>query len=471
MITMIFLQIDKQRDEGYLYQQIYKQIKQIILKRKLRKNDKLPSKRTLANQLQVSINTISLAYEQLLAEGYIYAIERSGYYVEDIASFTNESDIKAELPDDLKEVTIDRRNLLSLSHMTTDVTLFPFHEWKRCQQVAIDLHREELAHIPHFQGPYLVRESICKLTNLTRGVNSYPEQVVISTGTQPLIQQIIQLKPNLKVAIENPGYARLYLHLKQMGIQVEPISLDEKGIDIDELEKSDANVVIVTPSHQFPTGKIMPISRRIELLNWAATKDNRYIIEDDYDSEFKYETDQIPSLQSLDRNQRVIYIGTFSKSMLTSLRISYAILPIPLLRQYRERYCHIIPYNNTLTALTMHNFIESGAYTRHVKRMTHIYEEKRQLLIDELTTRFGDSISIDNIPAGLHFVAHFNTERTYEEVEASAKEEKLEVYSLKRFTLKELQEQKGVITLVIGFAAIQKEHIKEAVNKLYKILY
>lgn len=468
---MILLQIDKQRDEGYLYQQIYKQIKEIILKRKLRKNDKLPSKRALAKQLQVSINTISLAYEQLLAEGYIYAIERSGYYVEDITAFANEEKLKTELPEDLKEVPFDRRDWLSLSHMATDVSRFPFQEWKRCQQVAIDLHREELAHIPHFQGPYLVRESICKLTNLTRAVSSFPEQVVISTGTQPLIEQLIKLKPHVKVAIENPGYARLYLHLKQMGIDVEPIPLDEKGIDIDALEKSGANVVIVTPSHQFPMGTIMPISRRIELLNWAAAKPDRYIIEDDYDSEFKYETDQIPSLQSLDRNQRVIYIGTFSKSMLTSLRISYAILPIPLLRKYRERYCHVIPFNNTLTALTLHYFIESGAYARHVKRMNHVYEEKRQLLIDALQQQFGRFVTIENIPAGLHFVAHFKTNATYEEVEAKAKAAKIEVYTIRRFSLKELPQKKGEITLVIGFAAIQKEQIERAVRKLYTVLY
>src|SRR5699024_6767355 len=159
-------------------------------------------------------------------------------------------------------------------------------------------HQKDLAHISHHQGPYIVRETIAKLVQLTRGVRCTPEQIVISSGTQPLIEQIIEMMQTTKeqtIAMENPGYARLYRHIKQTGANIKPIQLDEHGVDMNHLYKVNPDMVIVTPSHQFPMGMIMLISRRIELLNWTNEKAGRYIIEDDYDSEFKYETDQMPS--------------------------------------------------------------------------------------------------------------------------------------------------------------------------------
>ncbi len=472
--TLLFMTIDKNRQKGYLYRQIYTDLKNSILDGKLSEHDKLPSKRDLASQLNVSVNTISSAYEQLIAEGYIYAKERSGYYVEKISYFDKGKPTKIPFPDDLKECTLEKNDWLSLSHMATNVNLFPFKDWEKSQQQAIEMHSNELAHITHQQGPYLVRQTISKIINLTRGVACEPEQVVISVGTQPLIEQLIQMQQmnkTVQIAVEDPGYARIHRHLNQIGAHVIPVPLDSKSIDIEKLTKLHADMVLVTPSHQFPMGKIMPISRRLQLLNWATQQSDRYIIEDDYDSEFKYETDQIPSLQSLDRHQRVIYMGTFSKSMLTGLRISYMVLPIPLLRKYRKRYNHLIPYNNTLNLYTLHYFIESGAYARHIKRMNHHYEIKRQLMIKTLKHYFNHSIHIEDIPAGLHFIAHFKTKKSYEEVEEAAEKEKLEVYSLRRFMLKQQTHNQKEVILVIGFAAIAEEKIDEAIKRLYRAIH
>lgn len=213
----------------------------------------------------------------------------------------------------------------------------------------------------------------------------------------------------------------------------------------------------------------MPISRRIELLNWSISSHDRYIIEDDYDSEFKYETDHIPSLQSLDRNQRVIYTGTFSKTMFPGLRISYMVLPPNLLREHREYYADLIQSSNTLSLFTMHYFIESGEYIRHVKRMNHQYEIKRKTLIKELQHRFKHKVSIENVPAGLHFLAHFKTQLDYGEIEKRAIKENLEIYTMRRFMLKHSIIEENRISLVLGFANIQEEKIKEAVNRLYLI--
>jgi GntR family transcriptional regulator / MocR family aminotransferase len=468
----MFLTINKQTDSNYIYKQIYEGIKENILNRKIKPNEKLPSKRILADQLNVSVNSVSNAYEQLLAEGYIYTIERKGYYVENITQFIEKEDLnKNELPDDLKENLVNREGLLSLSHMTSDISIFPFKEWMKCQQHAIQQFKEELSEIDHFQGPHIVRKSICRMLALSRGVNCEPEQIIIGAGTQLLVRNLMAMQnQNTVVVMENPGYARNYNLLKSMNFKVSPVSLDEQGINIEEIETSKANFVFVTPSHQFPTGKIMPISRRIELLNWAAESNDRYIVEDDYDSEFKYETDNIPSLQSLDRNHRVIYIGTFSKTMLPGMRVSYMVLPPQLLREYRKHYRDLMQFSNSLVLYTLHFFIEGGEYTKHLKKMNHQYESRRKTLIKHLQIRFGEEIIIEDVPAGLHFLARFHSEKDYQEIEERAKQLKLEVYSMRRFMLTNntLQDE-NLIELILGFANISEETVPEAVDRLYRI--
>jgi GntR family transcriptional regulator / MocR family aminotransferase len=447
-------------------------IKDNILKGKLKANEKLPSKRSLAEQLNVSINSVSFGYEQLLAEGYIYAIERKGYFVENINQFIEEDKFfKDKLADDLKEEPSNREGWLSLSHMASDISLFPFKEWMKCQEVAIESYKRELSEIAYSQGPYVVRETICRMIALTRGVNCEPEQIVIGAGTQLLVGQLMELQSeDSVVAVENPGYARFYELLKKMNFAVHPVSLDDQGIEMAEIESANANIVFVTPSHQFPTGKIMPISRRIELLNWAVQNDNRYIVEDDYDSEFKYETDNIPSLQSLDRNHRVIYMGTFSKTVLPGLRISYMVLPPDLLREYRKHYANSMQYSNTLMLFTLHFFIESGEYARHVKRMNHQYETRRKLLITELQHRFQEKVQIEDVSAGLHFLAHFTTKKSYQEIEKRAAQLKLEIYSMRRFMLKKNAWTEKRLSLLLGFANLKEENIAAAVERLYSVI-
>src|SRR5699024_4009140 len=380
--------------------------------------------------------------------------ERSGYYIEDITQFVDQHIKHVSFPEHLKEKNKGKEDWLSLSHMTADISLFPFKDWLKSEKEAINNHSKELAEIGHPQGPYLVRETIARLIGLNRGVTCKPEQIVISAGTQPLMQQLMSTQPNdTTVAMESPGYSRMYSLLsKQLQLPVDFISLDNNGININEVEQSNADFIFVTPSHHFPTGKIMPISRRIELLNWTIKKDNRYIIEDDYDSEFKYQTDNIPSLQSLDQHQRVIYFGTFSKSLLPTFRISYMVLPPQLLEKYREKYADLIHYNNALVLYTIHYFIQSGAYDSHNKRMHNQYELKRTILIQELTNKFDDNIIIKDIPAGLHFVAKFNTIKSYTEIEELANELNLEIYTMKRFSLKNEDNNSDKIELVIGFA-------------------
>ncbi len=465
--------IDKHDEQKFLYEQVYEKLKQAILSRKITEHKRLPAKRQLANELNISLNTVTYAYEQLIAEGYIYAVERSGYYVEEIPILFQEDNIVDKLDESLREIKEDRETYLySLSHMSSNAALFPFSEWRKCEQSAFHHHAWELSRITHQQGVYSVRKSIAEMIRLSREVVCEPEQIILGVGTQPLIEQLLHLlredKP-ITLAVENPGYTRFYNQLNHLDINIRPVSLNQKGLSIQELESVKANIAFVTPSHQFPTGIIMPVSRRIELLNWAIKEKNRYIIEDDYDSEFKYETDYIPSLHSLDENESVIYMGSFSKCLLTSLRISYMVLPNDLLKKYKERYNHLIPANNTLTLLTLMYFIETGAYTRHIKRMTNYYAKVRSKLINNLNEKFGTKISIVDIPAGLHFIAHFKTEKSYEEIERLARVKRIEIYTLKRFMVFPLAEPRHM-TIIIGFA-ILNNHIEETVDKLYEVIY
>lgn len=470
---MIFIKINRNDTKKYIYQQIYHQIKEAILAKKLLPDEKLPSKRMLAKDLDVSVNSVSNAYEQLLAEGYIYTFERKGYYVEAIKHFISPKELtmQAHFPEDLKEKeTVDREGWLSLSHMTADISMFPFKEWMKCEKMAIQYHEQELSNISHHQGPYLVRKTIARLIAVSRGVDCEPEQVIIGPGTQPLIRQIMDMQPKgTKAAIENPGYFRLYQQLKDMSISLIP--LDEKGVDIKKVEEINPNFLFITPSHQFPTGTIMPISRRLELLNWAVNHERAFIVEDDYDSEFKYGTDNIPSLQSLDRHQRVIYTGTFSKTIMPGLRVSYLVLPPGLLREYNQHYSNWIQGSNSLSLFTLHYFIETGEYSKYVKRMNSHYERKRELLVQELSRQFKRNITIQNIQAGLHFLAEFKTIQTYEEIKERARQKKLEIYPLTRFILEKQPSDKGKIVLILGFASIHPKEIPEAVRRLHEIIY
>ncbi|MFT8390051.1 MAG: PLP-dependent aminotransferase family protein [Sporolactobacillus sp.] len=465
--------IELTKPTDYKYQQIYKNLKREILMRHYLPNQKLPSKRELSQSLNVSINSINAAYQQLLAEGYIYAIERKGFFVEKLDAFPLTAQQPDSISPDLKEPFMSMQNWLSFSHMSIDRKLFPFESWLKCEHKALKLQQNTLdddsSRYP--QGIHSVRESIARLLSITRGVKCFPEQIILGSGTQVLIQMLAGLFPLKSLfALEDPGYMRIFRLLQTLGRPLEVVRVDKKGISIDGLRAINPSVVYVTPSHQFPTGIIMPVSRRIQLLNWASEQEYRYIIEDDYDSEFKYQTDAIPCLQGLDSYKRVIYLGTFSKSLLPGFRISYMILPEPLLRQARSTYPFLMQTCNALAQITLRQFIDSGCYHKHIKSMRQVYETRRSLLIAELRLRFGRSITIYGISAGLHFLAEFRTSRTMATILRRAAEERLELYSIERCVLKE-NYFTHYPTFIIGFANLEVASIKDAVERLHKAIY
>lgn len=470
MLSLIHL--SNQKDD-YIYRQIYKQIKIEILLNHFLPNEKLPSKRELAESLHVSINSVNGAYQQLLAEGYIYSVERSGFFVEKLEKVPTSFSTLKPLNPNLAERSETKKDWISFSHMSADRSVFPFDGWLNCEHKALKSKRTELnddsSRYP--QGIYSVRCTISRLLSITRGVKCYPEQIVIGAGTQILIQILCHLFPEgSKYAMEEPGYSRIYQLLKLQHADITSIELDRKGIAMSEIIKQDPNILYITPSHQFPTGIVMPISRRIQLLNWSSQAKNRYIIEDDYDSEFKYQSDAIPSIQGMDTFDKVIYMGTFSKSLLPGLRISYMVLPQHLLQSFRESEGFLMQTCNVLAQLALQEFIDSGEYQKHIKRMKQIYSERQTRLIKELDRRFGKNIAIHGANAGLHFMCTFKTERSIEDILNQAEQEKLELYSIKRCYLTHDRPPKKPV-FILGFANLPLEKIEDGVDRLYRSVF
>lgn len=458
----------QQDTEKYIYRQLYNRLKDDILAFKYESHEKIPSKRDMAKHLNVSVNSVKSAYEQLLAEGYIYTKERKGYFIEPLDKLIVDPDAQISLEgyEHTTRTTFD----YSFYHMSTDISEFPVDTWAKLTKRVFQDYDYYLSTIPHVKGPIELRQSIAKLVSYQRGIQCHPEQIVIGSGTNTLLMQLIQLlERNVTIAVENPGYSRFRTLLNQTNTSTTAIELDHKGISIDQLKQVQPNAVIVTPSHQFPMGTIMPVSRRIDLLNWAS-QTHSYVIEDDYDSEFKYETDNIPSLFSFDKNDSVIYLGTFSKTLMPGLRMSYMILPSKLIKQFELQNDNMIPDFSMLNALTLNLMIKEGHYEKYIKKMHQLYGKRRSLLIEHLENVFKDDIQIKDTRAGLHFIIEVVSPYKYTEIETRAKAQKLELYTIKRFSVKTFQKNEAVKILIIGFSKIEQSQIPEAVKRLKQVL-
>ena len=320
--------------ETPLYQQLYLYIKKQIKNNILKTDDKLPSKRSLSNHLGISINTITNAYEMLIDEGYLYRVFIDG---EIKTSFV--SDI-----DNLVSIDFDKNSLLlredikqkykyNLKYNNIDTSNFPLYNWKKSTLNVID--NNEWLESRDSKGLLSLRKCICKYLYNSRNVVTSPDNIIISSGLEYLFQILFYVLLDDSIyGIENPGFKMFKQIFDNNNLKFNLIDIDKKGISIKDINKSDSNIICVTPSHQFPTGVIMPIDRRVQLLNWVNKKSTRFIIEDDYDSEFKYYGKPIPALKSLDKSERVIYLGNFSKSLTPTLRVSYMVLPDDLMNIY-----------------------------------------------------------------------------------------------------------------------------------------
>ena len=476
------------RGDLSLYEYLYRCIRHDIAHGKVEPGQKLPSKRALAKQLGVSLITIEAAYDQLVAEGYIRSRERCGYYACDLApaakieepgsaqhrtettiaparrerdnhaaGLNNQqllSQEKGRLEDSpghrptvnpdtqpagptaphAQNIPSDAPLLADFTHSTLATTMLPYSAWaKAVRQTLSDESAASLAEAASAAGSPELRSAIADHLRQYRGMDVSPDQVVIGAGSQTLYQLLVQLLGRTRrYAVEDPGYPLLTRMYEQQDAQVAHIGLDDSGIDIDALETSDASVAHIMPSHQFPTGIVTTAARRRELLNWAREGD-RYLIEDDYDSEFRMAGRPIPSLFGIDAAERVLYLNSFAKSLGAAFRMAYLVLPPQLAQRFRKQLGFYANTVSPLDQLALARFIEQGHYDRHVNRLRTHARKTQDALVNALHKAFGGRIAFTGLNDGLHFIMQLESERDECELAAAAEAAGIRIAPLSSF--------------------------------------
>lgn len=448
-----------------LYEQIYQFIKEEIKNGRITSKTKLPSTRALSEHLEVSRSTIDMAYSQLVSEGYIESKPYRGYFVSEISllyDIKNKSDYEV-----YKEKSEKEEDLIDFSPRGIDLENFPFNSWRKISRGLLSADNKNLFDNCDIQGEWALRETICTYLYEARGVHSRPDNIILGAGNEILLMMLNRLfGEKCCIAMENPTYISAYNVFKQNGNTVIPISMDKSGISISELRECEAKIAYVMPSHQFPTGIVMPIRRRIELLEWTNEDDERYIIEDDYDSEFRYQGKPIPALQGLDTKGKVIYLGTFSKSIAPSIRMSYMVLPDELLYILRNSKMFYSQTVSKMDQMIVNEFIKDGYFERHLNKMRSIYRAKHDLIIT-LLKEYKDKVTIYGENSGLHIMIKVNNSMTEEKLITKAKEAGVSVYGLSDYYIERKTNIKS--TLLVGFAKLSMEEIEEGIKKLVKV--
>ena len=476
------------RGDLALYEYLYRCIRHDIAHGKVKPGQKLPSKRTLAKQLGVSLITIEAAYDQLVAEGYIRSRERCGYYACDLApaakieeqgnaqhrteagnaAARHERDNHAANPNGLQPfprekghlegltalpsdadftLTIDGATapcpqntpsdaplLADFTHSTLATTMLPYSAWaKAVRRTLSDESAASLAEAASAAGSPELRSAIADHLRQYRGMDVSPDQVVIGAGSQTLYQLLVQLVGRTRrYAVEDPGYPLLTRMYEQQDAQVAHIGLDDSGIDVNALEASGASVAHIMPSHQFPTGIVTTAARRRELLNWAREGD-RYLIEDDYDSEFRMAGRPIPSLFSIDAAERVLYLNSFAKSLGAAFRMAYLVLPPQLAQRFRKQLGFYANTVSPLDQLALARFIKQGHYDRHVNRLRTHARKTQDALVNALHEAFGDRIAFAGLNDGLHFTMQLESEHDERELATAAEAAGIRIAPLSSF--------------------------------------
>ncbi|MBF1307382.1 MAG: PLP-dependent aminotransferase family protein [Parvimonas micra] len=436
-------------NNGILYMQIYEYFKNEIINGTYKANTKLPSKRNLAKEYKISLNTVDNAYSKLLEEGFIYSKERQGFFVSDVGELYVLDSKPIHITKEEENIEYD----FSYSGVSEE---FPYKIFKKISSNIFD--NKDILEKVDYQGYLPLRTQISEYLDKSRGFKAEPSQIVISSGSEYLFQIIFKLISG-KFGIEDPGYNMLSNIMDTNDINYEFIPVDKNGMDLTKLKKSKSDFCVITPAHQFPTGVIMNMQRRVELLNMKKIK---YVIEDDYDSEFKYSKRPVPALKSIDVNDKVIYIGSFSKSISPSFRVSFMVLPFDLVEKYNKIFKFFICPVSIMVQKMLTTFIEIGEFEKHLNRMRKIYSKKRQLLIDMLSER--KDITIRGADAGLHVVLEYPKNYSEEYIVKKAKEKKIKVYGLSSYGTK-----REIPSILLGFATLSEEKLKEGVKLFLEI--
>lgn len=462
MLTYVF-----EKTDVPLYEQVYRYIKEDIVNGNLKPGEKLPSKRAFAHNHGISTITIQNAYDQLTSEGYIYTLPRKGYYVADVGEMAAVSR-KGNISLDIKMPLQPPQYETDLSSNKINPDNFPFSVWARLSRRILSEKSREFMEVSPTGGIYELREAIAEHLKSFRGMLVDPDQIIIGAGTEYLYGLLVQLLGNGKeYCIENPGYKKLVKIYGQYQIKCRYASMDEKGITVEELRRCGADIAHICPNHHFPTGITMPASRRYEVLAWANEQKGRYIIEDDYDSEFRTNGRPIPTLFSIDACEKVIYMNTFSKSLTPTIRISYMILPVHLANQFYRRLSFYSCTVSNLEQYTLASFIKMGYFEKHINRMRLYYSRQRRKLLEALeASSLMEICRIRENESGLHFLIQLDTPLSPEQAEHRLQKEGIRLQALSDFYLTAGDE--GKCEFIISYSDIDVNCAGAAFERIYE---
>lgn len=487
-----FIQLDFENRSAPLYRQIYEAIRAAILSGELVAETRLPATRLLAENLGVSRLTVVNAYEQLFAEGYLESKRGAGTYVasklpEDLLTTAkakaNKTEAKQNAPLNLSpfgEKLISRETeemrlatavkFQPFQNGLTAIDEFPFDVWSR---IAQKYHRNpprKMLSYGDSQGYAPLREAIATHLKSARGVNCTAEQIVITSGAQQAIDLTARIFLSAKDSfiIEEPCYLEARNSFAATGAKLIAAAVDEDGLDAEKIPKSgdNAKLVYVTPSRQYPLGYTMSLPRRLALLDWANRK-NAWIIEDDYDSEFRYSGRPLASLQGLSESNRVIYVGTFSKSIFPSLRIGCAVVPTELVGVFSNARALSHVHSPVVEQAILADFIREGHFARHVRRMRMLYEARRDALLEACEKHLKGLLEVERADAGMHLVGWLSKGTNAAEISRRAAEQNLKLKLISTYYIKKSLSRDG---FVLGYTAFDEKQIRHAVKKLKTVL-
>lgn len=463
MLTYSFENIGKES----IYEYLYKCIKQDIIEGKLVAGERLPSKRTLAVNLGISTITVENSYGQLMSEGYIYSLPKKGYYVSDLSGVTKIKPVKYEIP---REKENDEPKYdMDLSSNRTDPDSFPFATWAKLMRRVITDKQEDLMKISPSEGTWELRAAIAMHLASFRDMQVEPEQIIIGAGTEYMYGMLIQLLGRDKTyCVEDPGYSKIARIYSSNNVKYCYAGMDKEGICPDKIRECDADIVHISPTHHFPTGITMPVSRRFELLAWANEKDDRYIIEDDYDSEFRMTGKTIPTMKSIDIGEKVIYMNTFSRTLTPTIRISYMVLPPHLAAVYRERLSFYSCTVSNFEQYTLAEFIQDGYFEKHLNRMRLFYSRQREAVLSVLKSGSCKCVGrVREADSGLHFILELNTKLSDDAVKKQLDSCGIHINALSEY----YHDKANSIShqFVISYSNLKIDKFKDAIKKISKL--
>ena len=446
-----------------LYEYLYQRIRADILEGVLATGERLPSKRALAEHLRVSVITVENAYQQLEAEGYVHTLPKRGFFVSPVDRVPAAAVPAAIAPEPAAPVW-----RLDLSRNQADTSRFPVATWARLTRQVLS-EGVFLAPVPH-QGLLALRQAIADDLRDFKGMAVLPEQIVIGAGAEYLyllLAQLLAPDGNAVFAVEDPGYPKIRQVYGKCGVRCRPVPLDRKGMDLEALTASGAAVAHISPAHHYPTGLVTPIGRRQALLRWAEDRGG-YIIEDDYDSEFRFTGRPIPTLQSIDSGGRVIYMNTFSQTISPSMRIGFMVLPPRLLEVYRRELGF---YACTVPVLEQHvlaRFLSGGYYEQHLSRMRKEYRTRRDAVLAAFqASPFAGRVTFSEQGAGLHFLLRLDTSLDDETLRQKAEGLGVRLAFLSEYAA--VPRKEHAHTLVVNYGGLEPEQLTETTALLAKV--